>query len=80
VHGFTRATRAISAKAIASWGDGIQLMATRREIEAAIDAFENARPRAAADPGGSVYGDAYGALGRGLRVLYEPAPATSPSA
>lgn len=53
----------IGEKAIASWGDGIQLMGDTKEIEAAIDRLEDRTPpEPPLIPEWSAYGDAYGVL------------------
>jgi hypothetical protein len=50
-------------KAIASWGDGIQLLGDVNEIEAAIDRLEDRTPpEPPLIPEWSAYGDAYGVL------------------
>ena len=50
-------------KAIASWGDGIQLLGDAKEIEAAIDRLEDRTPpQPPLIPEWSAYGDAYGVL------------------
>jgi hypothetical protein len=52
-----------SGKAIASWGDGIQLLGDAKEIEAAIDRLEDRTPaEPPLIPEWSAYGDAYGVL------------------
>lgn len=51
------------SKAIASWGDGIQLVGEVKEIEAAIDRLEDrAPPEPPLIQDWSAYGDAYGVL------------------
>ena len=53
----------IGEKAIASWGDGIQLMGDTKQIEAAIDRLEDRTPpEPPLIPEWSAYGDAYGVL------------------
>lgn len=50
-------------RAIATWGDGIQILGDEKEIEAAIDRLEDrAPPEPPLIPEWAAYGDAYGVL------------------